>query len=96
MGRQLLQWEAFRTAVKAVDVHLYPLLGWSVVEGLTGALFGRDPDRAEVAQPLIFALQVGLTALWRSLGVEAQAVVGHSLGEIAAAHTAGVLTLSDA
>ena len=49
-----------------------------------------------VAQPAIFAVQVGLTALWRSWGVEPTALVGHSVGEIAAAYAAGALTLADA
>ena len=47
-------------------------------------------------QPLLFALQVGLAALWRAWGLEPDAVVGHSLGEIAAAHVAGALSLDEA
>ena len=50
----------------------------------------------EVVQPVLFAVEVGLAALWRSWGIEPDAVVGHSMGEVAAAHVAGALTLDDA
>ena len=65
------------------------------------AVIRREPgqptfDRVEVVQPALFAVMVSLAALWRSFGVEPVAVVGHSQGEIAAAHIAGGLSLEDA
>ncbi len=45
-------------------------------------------------QPVLMGLQLGLTALWRSYGVEPDAVIGHSMGEVAAAVVAGALTVS--
>ena len=46
-------------------------------------------------QPAIYALQCALSALWESVGIRPQVVLGHSLGEIAAAHAAGVFTLEE-
>ena len=51
--------------------------------------------RTEIAQPAIFAMQVSLAALWRSWGVEPSAIVGHSVGEIAAACVAGVFSVEE-
>jgi acyl transferase domain-containing protein/acyl-CoA synthetase (AMP-forming)/AMP-acid ligase II len=97
MGRRLLDSEpAFCVAVAAADAVLEPLLGWSVADELRTQ---EDPDKlddTDRVQPLLFALQVGLAALWRSWGVEPAAVVGHSLGEAAAAYVAGALSLEDA
>ncbi|HZN19849.1 MAG TPA: SDR family NAD(P)-dependent oxidoreductase, partial [Micromonosporaceae bacterium] len=53
-------------------------------------------DRVELVQPALFAVMVSLARLWQSFGVQPDAVVGHSQGEIAAAHIAGALTLADA
>ncbi len=54
-----------------------------------------DLDDPAWTQPAIYALECALTALWSSLGIEPELVVGHSLGEIAAAHAAGVFSLAD-
>jgi acyl transferase domain-containing protein len=53
-------------------------------------------ERVDVVQPVLFAVMVSLAALWRSMGIEPDAVVGHSQGEIAAACVAGALSLEDA
>lgn len=95
MGTDLLVAEpVFRDAVEACDALAQPLLGWSIVDELS-ARPGRL-DLTSVAQPLVFALQVGLARLLASLGVVPSDVVGHSMGEVAAAHVAGALSLEDA
>ncbi|MFH0180523.1 SDR family NAD(P)-dependent oxidoreductase [Streptomyces cacaoi] len=95
MGADLLQDEpAFAAAVSAVDTELRPELGWSVSQALREG--SPDLERTEVAQPLLFAVQAGLVALLREHGVEPDAVVGHSVGEIAAAYAAGCLSLAQA
>ncbi|NBP81890.1 acyltransferase domain-containing protein [bacterium] len=48
------------------------------------------------AQPAIFAIQVGIAAVWKQWGIEPAACVGHSVGEIAAAHVAGALSFNEA
>ncbi|XP_044534871.1 mycocerosic acid synthase-like [Gracilinanus agilis] len=55
-----------------------------------------DFSRPEVSQPLLFLIQVALVSLLKFWGIEPSAIVGHSVGEVAAAHCAGCLTLEDA
>ncbi|WP_262376296.1 type I polyketide synthase, partial [Streptomyces sp. sk2.1] len=95
MGRELLSSsEVFAQTVDACDAALRPFTGWSVREVLAGEEGDHPPfDRVDVVQPALFAMGVALSALWRSLGVEPTAVVGHSQGEVVAAVVSGALTL---
>lgn len=97
MGRELLAEEAvFRQTIEQIDSLLQPLTGWSLLNELQADEQSSRLDQTEVAQPAIFALQVALAALWQSWGIVPDTVVGHSVGEIAAAHVAGILSLEDA
>jgi len=97
MGRRLYAEEpAFREALAACDLAMRPHLDGSLLTELL-ADDGQSPlSNIGVIQPAIFAIQVALAALWRSWGIQPTAVVGHSLGEVAAAHVAGALSLADA
>jgi acyl transferase domain-containing protein/NADPH:quinone reductase-like Zn-dependent oxidoreductase/NAD(P)-dependent dehydrogenase (short-subunit alcohol dehydrogenase family)/acyl carrier protein/SAM-dependent methyltransferase len=97
MGRDALRTSAaFRAAIEEVDGMLRPHLGWSVVELLENSVDPEAMARADVAQPLLFAVQVGIVQALRGIGVNASGYVGHSVGEIAAAWAAGALSLAEA
>jgi acyl transferase domain-containing protein len=98
MGRQLLETEpVFRDAVTEIDALLRQYTSdWTLLAELTASEDASRLDQTEIAQPAIFALQVGLAALWQSWGIVPQAVVGHSIGEVAAAYVAGALSLEAA
>jgi acyl transferase domain-containing protein len=72
---------------------LEPWIDWSLLDVLRGE---GDLDRVDVLQPACFAVMVGLAAVWASVGVVPDAVLGHSQGEIAAACVSGALSLEDA
>ncbi len=96
MGRRLLQENAvYRKALEEFDALFKPLAGWSVVEAMEANEDASQVNDSVVAQPTIIAVEIGLTALWKHYGIEPDYVLGHSLGEISAAHASGALSLED-
>ncbi|MEU8146475.1 SDR family NAD(P)-dependent oxidoreductase [Nonomuraea sp. NPDC048901] len=75
---------------------LEKFVDWKLMDVLRGESPAWPLDRMDVIQPAAWAVMVSLAHLWRSYGVEPEAVVGHSQGEIAAACVAGALSLEDA
>jgi acyl transferase domain-containing protein/NADPH:quinone reductase-like Zn-dependent oxidoreductase/acyl carrier protein len=86
----------FRDTLADLDARFRAFSGWSLTDALAAPAASSRLAETELAQPAIFAVQVALAALWRAYGVEPAAVVGHSIGELAALHVAGVLSLDDA
>ncbi len=96
MGRELLSEEpSFREAMTSCDRAIAQEVGWSVIEAIGASDADSLLTRVDVIQPVLFAMGVSLAALWRSWGVMPSAVVGHSMGEVAAACVSGALSLSD-
>jgi acyl transferase domain-containing protein/NADPH:quinone reductase-like Zn-dependent oxidoreductase/NADP-dependent 3-hydroxy acid dehydrogenase YdfG/acyl carrier protein len=86
----------FRDALTACAELVERHAGWSPLPLIVGD--AKDPriDQTEFTQPCLFTLQFALVTMWRAWGVEPAMVVGHSIGEYAAAWTAGVMSLEDA
>lgn len=96
MGRELCEHApAFRAALERCSAALRPQLGLPVEELLFGAR-SVELSRTEFTQPALFAFEYALAEQWRALGVEPTWVLGHSIGEYAAAVAAGVFTLEHA
>ncbi|MEP7243281.1 MAG: beta-ketoacyl synthase N-terminal-like domain-containing protein, partial [Gammaproteobacteria bacterium] len=95
MGRDLYETEpVFRDVLDRCAAVLDPLLE----RPLRDVMFS-DPDgklgETGYTQPALYALEVSLGALWRSWGIEPSFVIGHSVGEFAAAATTGVFSIED-
>ncbi|MEV8323330.1 acyltransferase domain-containing protein [Kitasatospora sp. NPDC056731] len=97
MGRELLRSHAgFRTWMTACDAAVRAAGGCSVLDQLAAPADEARYEEMDFQQPVLFALQVSLAKVWLGLGIQPTAVVGHSLGEVAAACVAGALSLEDA
>ena len=92
MARELYESvPAFRDAMRECDRAIAAETGWSVIERL---LAGEELTGIDVIQPALWAMEISLAALWRHWGFEPDVVLGHSMGEAAAAYVAGHLDLA--
>lgn len=86
----------FAERLGGVTAALTRHLGWPLEAVIRGEPGSPSLDRVDVVQPALFATMVSLAEAWRAFGVTPDVVIGHSQGEIAAAHVAGALSLDDA
>ena len=97
MGRQLFNEEPlYRDIIEKIDKLMSKYVDWSLIEELL-----KDKDESRTGQtsfdqPAIMALQIGLFELWKQNGITPQGIVGHSIGEVAAAYASGALTMEQA
>jgi phthiocerol/phenolphthiocerol synthesis type-I polyketide synthase C len=96
MGSRLFaEDQHFRAAIEHVDSVARWRLGWSVAKALSGEM-EHALDDTRIAQPLLLALQIGLIDSLKRRGLQFGAVLGHSVGEVAAAYACDALTLEQA
>ena len=87
---------AFADQMRLCDAAFAEFVDWSLLAAVLGGVGSPRLDRVDVVQPVLFAVMVSLAAQQRAQGIEPDAVLGHSEGEIAAAYVAGALSLRDA
>ncbi len=97
MARELFDRDpVFRQAFEQCDSAIASETGWRLSKRVLGPEAEVYLSQIDVIQPALFTMSVALAAVWRGWGIEPDAVVGHSMGEVAAAHIAGILSLEDA
>lgn len=97
MARALLERPGiFRDAAAEIDEVFQEISGWSVIAELLRPQADSRVSRTEIAQPANFLVQSALAKHLQQFGIRPTAVVGHSVGEVAAAYVSGALSLRDA
>lgn len=97
MGSTLLdEVQIVRSKIEEIDGLVQKWASFSVLEALRAPEETSRLNETEIAQPAIFAIQVAIAHLFKTYGISPRAVIGHSVGEIAAAHMSGALSLEDA
>ena len=94
MGLELLEASpVFKELMLNCEKELKKHVSWSLIDELKSGAKFKD---VSVIQPILFAIQISLSKLWMSFGIHPKLVIGHSMGEVAAAYVSEILTLKDA
>ena len=97
MGKKLLQNEpVFKSALEECTQVFSNYIDWNIIEEINKHEATSRLTEIDVVQPVLVAMEIALANLWMSKGIIPDAVIGHSMGEVAAAYVAGILTLHDA
>lgn len=97
MGLSLFSEEPIcRETLDEIEEIFRPMAGWSLKEAILADEKSSRMHRTEVAQPSNLAIQVALARLWEKWGIQPDAIVGHSVGEVSAAYLAGVYSMEEA
>jgi acyl transferase domain-containing protein/acyl carrier protein len=97
MASELLRTEpVFRNAIEKIDGLIQQKFSWSLMSEVYADAPESKLNEINCVQPVLFAIQVALAELWKSWGIIPDAIAGHSMGEVAAANIAGILSLEDA
>ncbi|MCK8524321.1 type I polyketide synthase [Aquimarina sp. D1M17] len=97
MGRDLMQTEpVFKRAIEECDAEFTKISGWSIIAEMEKPEDISKIGETYIAQPANLVIQIGLTKLLNHYGISPDAVVGHSVGEVASAYVSGALSLEDA
>ena len=87
--------EPFRKAIEACDRALENHVNWSLTDMLLKTESAETLAQIHVIQPILWAIEIGLASVWQAWGVKPHAIIGHSMGEIAAAVIAGAISIED-
>ncbi|UII23300.1 type I polyketide synthase [Fulvivirga ligni] len=97
MGKALFQYEpVFKETIIACDKEWNKYTDWSLIDQLHAAEGESRLDEIDVIQPMLSAVQIALGKLWMSIGLKPDSVVGHSMGEVAAAYISGSISINEA
>ncbi|MEM1137146.1 MAG: acyltransferase domain-containing protein, partial [Bacteroidota bacterium] len=97
MGSELYRKEQkFKHVIDECEQAFKPHVNWSLKEQVFATKENSRLKEIDVIQPFLFAMEIALARLWMDKGLQPDAVVGHSMGEVASAHISGAISLEDA